>query len=137
MSDIYKVKYMNTNQKLMYEFLSRLKSKNYNSYLIIKEFIKFLSKNNVLKSYLTNISLQSYYRLESSEKANIFSTLSIRNGAFFYMNEFQRNKYKGGELINYAFNWSRTDEGHDFWSDINNKWRTTFKNVIKKIGINE
>ena len=128
---------MNTSQTIMYRILSRLKSKNYNSYLIIKEFIKFLSKNNVLKSYLTNISLQSYYRLEFSERANIFSTLSIRNGAFFYMNEFQRNRYKGGELINYAFNWSRTDEGHDFWSNINRKWRTTFRNIVKNKKINK
>ena len=135
MRDINKIKYMDTKQKLMYRFLSNLKSKHYNSYLIIKEFIKFLSKNNVLRQYITNVSLQSYYRLDSSEKENIFSTLSIRNGAFFYRNEFQINKYKGEELINYAFNWSRTDEGHDFWLNINLKWRKTFKNVIKKIGI--
>lgn len=132
MSDIYKVKYMTDKQKLMYRFLSSLKSKNYNSYLIIKEFIKFLSKNNILKSYLANINSQSYYRLDSSDKANVFSTLSIRNGAFFYRNEFQINRYRGEELINYAFNWSRTNEGHDFWSDINRKWRETFKNVVKK-----
>lgn len=135
MRDIYKVKYMDTNQKLIYKSLSNLKSKHYNSYLIIKEFIKFLSKNNVLKQYVTNISLQSYYRLESSNKANIFSILSIRNGAFFYMNEFQINKYGGEELINYAFNWSRTVEGHDFWSTMSYKWRITFKNVLKTMNI--
>ena len=128
---------MSTSQTIMYRILSRLKSKNYNSYLIIKEFIKFLSKNNVLKSYLTNISSQSYYRLDSSDKANVFSMLSICNGAFFHINEFSRDKYRGEELINYAFNWSRTDEGHDFWSDINRKWRKTFKDVIKKMGVNE
>ena len=128
---------MNTSQTIMYRILSRLKSKNYNSYLIIKEFIKFLSKNNVLKSYLTNISSQSYYRLDSSDKANVFSMLSICNGAFFHINEFSRDKYRGEELINYAFNWSRTDEGHDFWSNINRKWRTTFRNIVKNKKINK
>ena len=127
---------MDISQKRMYKFLSNLKNNHYNSYLVIKEFIKFLSKNNALEPYLTNINLQKPYRLDSWRK-DIFSMLSICNGAFFYMNEFRRNKYGGEELINYAFNWSRTDEGHEFWSDINRKWRTTFRNVIKKIGINE
>jgi len=30
------------------------------------------------------------------------------------------------ELINYAFSWIKTPQGHHFWSSINNKWKVIY-----------
>ena len=34
------------------------------------------------------------------------------------------------EAINYAFNWTSTEEGYFYWGEIDLKWRTKYKNII-------
>ena len=33
---------------------------------------------------------------------------------------------KGYNILNRAFKWDKTEEGHTFWQDLHNKWRKLY-----------
>lgn len=36
-------------------------------------------------------------------------------------------------LVDYAFQWSTTSEGHSFWSDVDNVWGSIYHYISKRI----
>lgn len=62
----------------------------------LEELKQFLIDNNCLESYLYNL--------------NHFKFPHIPTISFY-------------KLILYAFDWSTTKEGMDFWNELNNKWK--------------
>ena len=74
---------------------------------IVKElFIEFLLDNNCYSQFVTNL-------------------LELRN---ISLEEYLNWNYCSGELINWAFTWNRTKEKHQFWMNLNYKWRKLLKN---------
>ena len=65
-------------------------------------------------------------------------TLLVKSGAYYYFLEnLAKKKFENCtqdmlhnyinytdpmEYINFAFDWSKSDQGFDFWSDIDDKW---------------
>lgn len=94
-------------------------------------FITFLKEHNVLEEYRTNFIRQSNRHKWTFE--NYLNPLTTTKMTSFII------KGEIGELINYAFTWANTDQGHNFWQHLScewkRKWRTLLiqENIDKKI----
>ena len=67
-------------------------------------FYRYLKINNIYNLFFYNISHRVY---ESSWQYNIEDITT----------------FKAYDLINNAFTWRDTKEGHNFWSKFNTRWR--------------
>ena len=88
---------------------------------ILKRFYKFLKEENILEKYISNFThIDSVeWRIERHE----YETFAL------YFNERFDRRFPG--LILFSFNWECSNEGYDFWSDIDEKWETEFKKIKK------
>lgn len=84
-------------------------------------FKRFLIENGMLVPFLTRLEES----VEECPHSPFFSSEyvedDIRDGNILYNYiEYVENDF---EFINYAFAWSDTPEGHEFWCCLNEKWR--------------
>ena len=73
-------------------------------------FYRFLKQENVFHLFVKNIS---------NKETRLYC---VNNNIKEYIND--TNKI---DLIYYAFQWRATNEGHDFWSQINQRWLYKFR----------
>jgi hypothetical protein len=91
---------------------------NYNKN-IIKIFYNFLIKRKIYDSYIKNFYCANY---DLFTKENVI--------------DFLANTIRGKDeesLIGCAFTWSRTEEGRNFWYEIDKKWREYLEKYQDKI----
>jgi hypothetical protein len=127
---------MDNKNKVINNFLTELNKKDHKSYLVVKLFIKFLKREGVLESYIKNLKSQRCYSEYSAHRKSIFSVKDILNGELL-KNRLFYHTLEGEEMFNYAFCWSSTEEGQQFWANISLKWRSEFKGIVKKIYVHE
>jgi hypothetical protein len=73
----------------------------------IYKFKKFLVENHVLGTFTTNIENdENYFRKEYG---------------FISLKDFLEKRSKE-DFLSFAFDWSKTKEGHIFWQDLDTKW---------------
>ena len=94
--------------------------------IIIAEFAKFLKENHVFIQYRMNIG-RNVVQKKPLGCCNAFKEKIILH--------YNINKSLSLNLINYAFTWSETSQGHFFWSRLNNKWKKVV--IEKKLYIND
>ena len=105
---------------------------------ILRDFTKFLKKEQAYIKYkeaVTNDYIRMHSYASKQEKIRKMQTVFLnpiyvkiqRNGLHELNDEICFN------LINYAFTWYNTREGHDFWCKLNDKWKDFF--MEKKLGI--
>ena len=84
---------------------------------ILPFFIRFLKKEHSLERYMKNINSDNGYdlRLWYYENSDI---------SYFLLKDIYVNK--GYNLLNRAFKWDKTEEGHTFWQDLHNKWKKLY-----------
>lgn len=70
--------------------------------------LTFLIKEKVLSSYLNNISEYTYHW-------NI------------YLESVYKNLKDPSIAFEYAFSWGYTKEGHNFWKELNDKYKNTWE----------
>ena len=80
-----------------------------NEEIIKKIFYRFLKEEGVFTYYFKNL-------YEVCENCSDIEVKKLRNIMCRYPME----------LINYAFMWRETPQGHHFWSFINNKWKIIY-----------
>jgi len=85
--------------------------------IIKKEFVSFLKKHKALKQY----------------KINVYNYMKgINRGRWEYyifpISQFSHNGSKT-MLIDGAFRWASTPQGHTFWEELSHKWRTYINNI--------
>ena len=85
--------------------------------IILPFFIRFLKKEHSLGRYMKNLNSDNGYdlRLWYYENSDI---------SYFLLKDIYVNK--GYNLLNRAFKWDKTEEGHTFWQDLHNKWRKLY-----------
>lgn len=71
-----------------------------------------------------------------NEKRLLFNFLQKHNALQAYKTNFkqfhQRSLIRDEELmINAAFVWIDTPEGHIYWSELHDKWKTYYKNYTR------
>ena len=82
-----------------------------------KEFVDFLIENDIYDKFIDNL-----HREISNDRLSIHH---YYNRCWFSIDSFCddiRIRYGRGTYVNYAFAWSNTDEGRDFWKEIYNLW---------------
>ena len=91
--------------------------------IIWKIFVSWLKCNNIYYSFRIN-----HYNLNDD---------NIRFFKMYYHNEYNIKTVSLPKYwIQYAFSWSATKEGYEFWSDKQNEWYDYYDR-IKKIDINK
>lgn len=92
------------------------------------EFLQFLKENNALHKFRKNVKKQKYCSFVTLE--NYINPFTIEPIKKLFTLEGYNN------LVNFAFIWSETKEGHDYWSNLDRKWGNKFIGITIKI-INE
>jgi hypothetical protein len=101
---------------------------------VLKDFVKFLKEHKAYIKYRQNIA-DSYthdYIVDKNENE------WIRAFSYgIYMKILSNGRcplYYGlcPQLINYAFTWRNTKEGHCFWSNLSTKWTHLFRTKYKQ-----
>ena len=82
---------------------------------VCRLFIDFLKENNALKRFKTNILTKDLYETTPPQSVyiNPLKDEEIKN---CFSNGFLT------ELINYAFLWSSTAEGENYWRKLHTMW---------------
>ena len=81
---------------------------------IIKIFYRFLKEGDVFSLYFKNL-----YRQRGC---------SLNEKLYDIVGECPEG------LINYAFNWSTTPQGHEFWETIHSQWVDIYSRAASYIG---
>ncbi len=98
--------------------------------IIIAEFAKFLKENHVFIQYRMNIG-KNILQKKPLGWCNAFKEKIILH----YAKRGNINRALSLNLINYAFAWSETLQGHFFWSKLDKKWKKVVNE--KKLYIND
>ncbi len=89
---------------------------------LVREFLFFLKKENAYKEYIKAIKQQRKNEFENwGNHINVLTIKSIKS-CF-------RNISYIGYLIDNSFQWISTEEGHNFWSALDEKWHNKMRNV--------
>jgi len=95
---------------------------------MVAEFLLFLKENNALRGYKKAVREQKLPYFKTIENnINPFTIEPIRV-------LFRPKQYC--ELINIAFAWASTPEGHEYWVKLDYKWRKRIKDIEFQI-VNE
>ena len=95
---------------------------------IKKVFLRFLKNNNCYSQFIKRFNCKKgvsdrTFWANGSHKMAFMGT--INNGFQSYLNNIKSN----ADLLQYAFLWEKTDEGHEFWQAIGNEWRKELKKI--------
>ena len=66
-----------------------------------RHFYKFLCKNGCLRNFINNVRRQNLFYIEGLSILEILTQFNSVGSGFI---------------------WKHTDEGGEYWSDLNNKW---------------
>lgn len=92
------------------------------SYGILKEFVSFLKRENIMHKYISNLK---YRKTNVNHRSDLFDLNEIKDKNLYVITDSTLFKC-GAYLISCAFNWEGTMEGYGFWSRINHKWSQIF-----------
>ena len=97
------------------------------SYTILKEFVSFLKRENIMHEYIINLK---HRRTNVNHIIELFDLNEIKQKNLYAITNSTLFKC-GAYLISCAFNWENTKEGFSFWARIDHKWSQIF---IEKYG---
>jgi len=89
---------------------------------IVREFLLFLKTEHAYKIYIAIV--KNRRKDEIKNWGNAINILTIPR-----LEECFKNDSNIGYLIDRAFYWASTEEGHDFWAGLHQKWRFKMRNV--------
>lgn len=100
------------------------------SYVILKDFISFLKKENIVDKYIFNLKFR---RTNEDHLRNLFDINELRWNNIYFKTHLTIHKRKGGAfLISGAFHWDDTREGFSFWRNMHDKWYNMFNEKYSK-----
>ena len=99
--------------------------------IIIKQFIKFLKKNNALYSYIYYLRREEKRHIKDNDITYLllFSKFTPSNDNLF---KVINGKYLACLLIKHAFIWAFTKDGYNYWNDLSNEWETMLYKLFKE-----
>jgi len=104
-------------------------AKQYNKELKLK-FLQFLKEHDAFDKYKKNI-MKFINKSRFGDVINILSCPRIIDSVDYKVNgEINYYEYLT-QLINYAFCWIDTPQGHKYWENLNNLWKDEVLNFIR------
>lgn len=83
-----------------------------------QQFINFLKAKKIYKTYMNYF--HDFFVYGRKEDIWLRTKEDIHSPEKLF-------KFKNGDLMfTEAFSWRRTDEGYDFWEEIDDMWKTNF-----------
>ena len=82
-------------------------------------FVHFLKENYAYEKFILNI--YNKHKSQYSGNSRIFTLGKLI-------------EYNFSCYIDYAFTWDETNEGWDYWNDLNKKWINWYRYLSKKYG---
>ena len=100
---------------------------------LVKKFTRFLKERNTYTSFINEFKEGKDIRLywannEVNGKTGIFKELP--NGTFI---SYCRELAKPFEVLNFAFKWSETEKGYDFWNNLSSDWKEEMEMYFNKV----
>lgn len=92
------------------------------------KFLQFLKKHNAIEKYKRNI-IKNIDKRRIGDVLSILSCKKLIETNMRYERGFNHYRYYK-QLINYAFCWSETSQGHDYWENLNNLWENELEKFI-------
>lgn len=86
---------------------------------IIRQFVKFLKKKDVYIEYKNNLMKD----VNGDNYVGFTYGIQLRVLCSPSGSERKFSIYLAEELINYAFCWADTPQGHEFWSELSREWK--------------
>lgn len=96
--------------------------------IIIKTFIKFLRDNNALEPYIHNLLKDDNEMCLLRSHSALFSDYSLVDKNFLIKSLY---------LFKCAFDWEETEEGFDYWNNLDNMWSHIWHNIWKRLRVYE
>lgn len=89
---------------------------------VLKHFYRFLKKKNILDKYFINFtSLKNIAWREIYEQEKTFD---------IYAKDRLDKEFPN--LIRYAFDWEKSEEGFIFWADMHDLWEKEYDRITTK-----
>jgi hypothetical protein len=93
-----------------------------------EDFRYFLEENDVLDKYVEN-----FYNFEDTIWKEVYWIGYYYSKDDYtlhdFLDELSKNGYKS-EYIHHAFEWRKTEEGHHFWENINDNWKSQLNRYL-------
>jgi hypothetical protein len=113
-----------------------MKEKNYTLKLKRYSFLKeFLQKHNIISIFLKNFNNEKYGFGWRNKQISNNSHDILDYTRLFINNKINLQTYcehAFADYFTYAFHWSETSQGHEFWSEINKLWKGEFYDTFIK-----
>ena len=89
-----------------------------------KKFIRFLKNEGAFIAFKFNFKTQVNIRKSwaNGSKEKFIDCEKVEG-----MKDFSFNIKDKGDLLNWAFSWAETKQGHEFWEKLSAKWVNSFK----------
>ena len=95
--------------------------------LAYKVFIRFLKEEGVYSQFKRNFKEQTSTRIvwANGSKPNFVSCDKVMS-----MKDFTFNIKNKADILNWAFSWADTIQGHNFWEILSSKWSNKWMRSI-------
>ena len=94
------------------------------SFLMLKAFIHFLKERGLLEKFIEGVKNPKFETTNKIHDDIYKSQNSLLNGILVYKS--YPFGYYATQLINFAFYWAESEDGHAFWLKINGEWNNYF-----------
>jgi len=96
--------------------------------IIKRKFFRFLKNRNCFAQFIKRFNCErgtSERMLWANRSYKAAFNGEINNGFNSYFSSLKRLS----DLLQYAFLWEKTEEGHEFWHSIGDEWRKELKKI--------
>ena len=94
------------------------------SFLMLKAFIQFLKEKGILEKFIEGVKNPKFETTNDIHNVIYKSPNSLLHGILVYKSP--AFGYYIEQLINFAFYWAESEDGHAFWLNMNIEWKKYF-----------
>lgn len=95
--------------------------------IVYKLFVRFLKDHNVYSAYIKNFEKHKSTRLDWANVKYPYNFNAYVTGG---LNDFCEKIVFKEKIIILSFKWAETEEGKDFWEDMNAQWQKFYDDYL-------
>ena len=85
---------------------------------IRKKLYRFLKENGVYRAFINEFNMPC-----QKEQRNIWLSVHQNSLQNTKLNEYCEGMKEKNQIVNFAFKWVDSEQGHEFWEEISEKWK--------------
>jgi hypothetical protein len=95
--------------------------------ILKRHLFRFLKDRGLFRPFCAAFSKPSQANIRVTWCHDVSAFKKVPNAS---LDDFCEKINDGVLLINYAFDWSKTRQGHEFWENISCNWRHYIRNIM-------